>query len=124
MKTNPLATTVQALLASGKGLLAADESFPTIAKRFQEFGIPDTEENRRTYRDLLFTTRGLNAFISGAILFDETIRQRTNDGRTMPEALARRGIVPGIKVDAGAVIRSRTSPARKSPRGSTACGNG
>jgi fructose-bisphosphate aldolase class I len=103
MKTTPLAATVRALLAPGKGLLAADESFPTIEKRFAEYNIPSSEENRRAYRDLLFTTRGLSAFISGAILFDETMRQRTGDGRTMPEALARRGIVPGIKVDAGAV---------------------
>jgi fructose-bisphosphate aldolase class I len=103
MKKTPLAATVQALLAPGKGLLAADESFPTIGKRFDEYAIPSTEENRRAYRELLFTTRGLGDFISGAILFDETMRQRTADGRTMPEALAKRGIVPGIKVDAGAV---------------------
>lgn len=101
MKAPPPAETVQALLAPGKGLLAADESFPTIERRFRDFNIPSTEETRRAYRELLFTTRGLNRFISGAILFDETMRQRTRDGRTMPEALAGRGIVPGIKVDAG-----------------------
>ena len=78
MKTNPLATTVQALLASGKGpFWRRMRAFPTIAKRFQEFAIPDTEENRRAYRDLLFTTRGLNKYISGVILFDETMRQKT-----------------------------------------------
>lgn len=98
---NPLAATIRALLAPGKGLLAADESFPSIEKRFAEYHLPSTEENRRAYRDLLFTTRGLGDYISGAILFDETLRQRTADGRTMPEALGRRGIVPGIKVDAG-----------------------
>jgi fructose-bisphosphate aldolase, class I len=103
MKPTSLAATVRSLLAPGKGLLAADESFPSIEKRFAEYGLPSTEDLRRAYRDLLFTTRGLNKFISGAILFDETMRQRTDDGRTMPEALARRGIIPGIKVDAGAV---------------------
>jgi fructose-bisphosphate aldolase class I len=101
MKTNPLASTVQALLAPGKGLLAADESFPTIEKRFVEYGIPDTEENRRAYRDLLFTAPGLAKSISGVILFDETMRQRTSRGVLFPEALARRGMVPGIKVDGG-----------------------
>jgi fructose-bisphosphate aldolase class I len=103
MKTTSLAATIRALLAPGKGLLAADESFPSIEKRFAQYGLSSTEDNRRAYRDLLFTTRGLNRFISGAILFDESMRQRTNDGRTMPETLARRGIIPGIKVDAGAV---------------------
>lgn len=103
MNTTTLAATVRALLVPGKGLLAADESFPSIEKRFQEYNIPSTEENRRAYRDLLFTTHGLKEFISGAILFDETMRQKTSDGRMMPEALVKRGIVPGIKVDAGAV---------------------
>jgi fructose-bisphosphate aldolase, class I len=103
MKTTSLESTVQALLAPGKGILAADESLPTIGKRFKEFGIPSTEENHRAYRDMLFAAPGLNEFISGVILFDETIRQRTNRGARMPEALAALGIVPGIKVDAGAV---------------------
>ena len=101
MKTNPLASTVQAMLAPGKGLLAADESFPTIEKRFVEYGIASTEENRRAYRDLLFTTRGLKQAISGVILFDETLRQRTSRGVPFPLFLAREGIVPGIKVDGG-----------------------
>jgi len=96
-------STVQALLAPGKGILAADESLPTIGKRFKEFDIPSTEENRRAYRDLLFTAPGLNEFISGVILVDETLRQRTHRGARMPEALAALGIVPGIKVDAGTV---------------------
>jgi len=93
-------STVAALLASGKGLLAADESFPTIGKRFAALNIPSTEENRRAYRGLLFTTPGLSEFISGGILFDETIRQKIG-GALTPETLARQAIVPGIKVDAG-----------------------
>ena len=96
-----LEATAQALLVPGKGLLAADESFPTIEKRFKDFQIPSTEENRRAYRELLFTTPGVNEFISGVILFDETIRQKIGDV-SMPEALARQGIIPGIKVDGGA----------------------
>lgn len=95
-----LESTVQALLAPGKGLLAADESFPTIGKRFQALAIPSTEETRRAYREMLFTTPGLSEFISGVILFDETIRQSI-DGIPMPEALARQGMIPGIKVDKG-----------------------
>jgi len=98
-----LDSTAKALLAPGKGLLAADESLPTIGRRFEAFDIPSTEENRRAYRDLLFTTRGLGECISGAILFDETIRQKTLSGAPMPEWLAARGIIPGIKVDGGAV---------------------
>jgi len=98
-----LTSTVQALLASGRGILAADESSPTIAKRFKDIDIPSTEENRRAYRDMLFTTPELGQFISGVILFDETIRQKLKDGTPMAEALAKQGIVPGIKVDEGAV---------------------
>ena len=90
-------------MAPGRGLLAADESFPTIAKRFGEYAIPDTEENRRAYRDLLFTTPGLAAAISGVILFDETMGQRTKAGELFPAELTARGMIPGIKVDAGAV---------------------
>jgi fructose-bisphosphate aldolase class I len=97
----PLESTVQELLAPGKGILAADESFPTLEKRFKEFAIPSTEESRRTYRELLFTTPGLDESISGVILFDETIRQKTSSGTPLPELLAARGIIPGIKVDEG-----------------------
>ena len=93
-------STVTALLAPGKGILAADESFPTIEKRFKALNVPSTEENRRAYRELLFTTPGLNAFISGVILFDETIRQKSG-GVSIPEVLARQGMIPGIKVDLG-----------------------
>jgi len=95
-----LEATAGALLTSGKGILAADESFPTIEKRFKALDIPCTEENRRAYRELLFTTPGLGEFIGGVILFDETIRQKIG-GVTMPEVLARQSIVPGIKVDKG-----------------------
>ena len=93
----------RALLAPGKGLLAADESFPTIGKRFKVLDIPSTEESRRSYREMLFTTPGLGDFISGVILFDETIRQRGQDGVPLAEFLASQGILPGIKVDKGTV---------------------
>jgi fructose-bisphosphate aldolase class I len=96
-------TVVAALLASGKGILAADESFPTIEKRFKALNIPATEGNRRAYREMLFTTPGLNEFISGVILFDETIRQKTNEGVPFAEYLVRQGMIPGIKVDRGTV---------------------
>jgi len=96
-----LESTVAALLAPGKGILAADESFPTIGKRFAAFAIPSTGENRRLYRQLLFTTPGLGDSISGVILFDETTRQRGASGASMPEALAGHQMVPGIKVDTG-----------------------
>jgi fructose-bisphosphate aldolase class I len=94
--------TARALVADGKGILAADESSGTIAKRFADIGVESTEESRRAYRDLLFTTEGAEQFISGVILFDETIRQRSADGTPFPQLLASRGIVPGIKVDRGA----------------------
>lgn len=103
MTTNTSESTVREVLAEGKGILAADESFPTIGKRFEELGIPSTEVTRRAYREMLFTTAGLGESISGAILFDETIRQKTSDGRKMTEVLQSQGIVPGIKVDEGAV---------------------
>ncbi len=92
----------RSLVPPGKGILAADESSPTIEKRFKAVAIPSTEENRRAYRELLFTTPGISEFISGVILYDETIRQRAVDGTPFPEVLSRQGIVPGIKVDAGA----------------------
>jgi fructose-bisphosphate aldolase class I len=99
-----LVTTAQALVAPGKGILAADESFPTIGRRFTALKIPVSEEKRRAYRALLFSTPSLGDFISGAILFDETLRQRTKDGRaTLPRILVRQGIIPGIKVDQGTV---------------------
>ena len=90
------------LVASGKGILAADETVPTLTKRFDTLGIQSTEDSRRTYRDMLFTAAGIEEFISGAIMYDETIRQRSSGGTPLPQVLASRGIVPGIKVDTGA----------------------
>jgi fructose-bisphosphate aldolase class I len=99
--TGSLEETAQALVASGKGILAADESLSTIGKRFDPLGIPSTVETRRAYREMLFTTPGLSEFVSGVILFDETIRQAGGAGR-LAEILTRAGIIPGIKVDTGA----------------------
>jgi len=90
------------IVAPGKGILAADESSPTIKKRFDSIGVESTEPNRRAYRELLFTTAGAEEHISGVILFDETIRQSAADGTPFPKLLAGKGILPGIKVDAGA----------------------
>lgn len=92
----------RALVADGKGILAADESDGTIKKRFDSIGVESTEENRRAYRDMLFTTPGAEEFISGVILFDETIRQQASDGTPFPRLLESKGIIPGIKVDKGA----------------------
>jgi fructose-bisphosphate aldolase class I len=92
----------KALVAPGKGILAADESDGTIKKRFDSIGVESTEENRRAYRELLFTTEGNEEFISGVILFDETIRQSASEGTPFPQLLENRGIIPGIKVDKGA----------------------
>jgi fructose-bisphosphate aldolase class I len=94
--------TAKALVAEGKGILAADESTGTIKKRFDSIDLESTEENRRAYRDLLFTTPGVEEYISGVILYDETIRQSALDGTPFPKLLADKGIIPGIKVDLGA----------------------
>ena len=102
MNVSELAATARAIVAPGKGILAADESSGTIKKRFDKIGVESTEENRRFYRDLLFTTEGVEEFISGVILFDETIRQSTSDGVPFPKVLADKGVIPGIKVDKGA----------------------
>src|ERR671936_785577 len=91
-----------AIVAEGKGILAADESEGTIKKRFDSIGVESTEENRRGYRDMLFTTDGAADYISGVILFDETIRQSSADGTSFPKLLEQQGIIPGIKVDNGA----------------------
>jgi fructose-bisphosphate aldolase class I len=90
------------LVAPGKGILAADESTPTIQKRFDAIGVDSTEETRRAYRELLFTTPGVEAFISGVILFDETLRQNAAEGRPFPHLLDQKGVLAGIKVDKGA----------------------
>lgn len=102
MVHNELHETAKALVAPGKGFLAADESEGTIKKRFVPIGLESTEEHRRTYREMLFTTPGAEEYISGVILFDETIRQSASDGTPFAELLASKGIVPGIKVDKGA----------------------
>jgi len=96
--------TARALVAPGKGILAADESSPTIAKRFASIGVESTESNRRDYRELLFRASGAEEFISGVILFDETIRQQAADGTRLVEVLEKSGIIPGIKVDTGAKV--------------------
>ena len=97
-----LQDTAKAMVTAGKGILAMDESDPTINKRFKQVGIENTPENRYAWRALLITTPNLANYIGGAILFDETIRQSTADGTPFPQYLAKQGIVPGIKVDKGA----------------------
>ena len=97
-----LAKIARAIVAPGKGILAADESSPTIKKRFDSIGAESTEENRRAYRQMLFTTQGAEQFVSGVILFDETLRQSADDGTPFPKLLSEKGIIPGIKVDKGA----------------------
>ena len=102
MPSNDLIAVAKAMVAPGKGLLAADESTGTIEKRFNSIKVENTEENRRAYRDLLFTTKDLGKYISGVILYDETLRQKSADGTSFVELLKKQGIMPGIKVDAGA----------------------
>jgi fructose-bisphosphate aldolase class I len=99
---NSMHETARALVAERKGILAADESTGTIAKRFDSIGVASTEDARRRYRQLLFTTPGLGEHISGTILFDETIRQSADDGRSFVDVLTQAGVIPGIKVDTGA----------------------
>ena len=102
MAAHELQQIAQAIVAEGKGILAADESGGTIKKRFDSIGVESTEDNRRAYRDMLFTTEGVEEYISGVILFDETIRQESLDGTPFPKLLESKGIIPGIKVDTGA----------------------
>ncbi len=102
MSSSDLVAVAQAMVAEGKGILAIDESTGTIAKRFKSINVACTEENRRAYREMLLTTPGLGKHISGAILFDETIRQSTRDGRSFVSVMEEAGIMPGIKVDTGA----------------------
>jgi fructose-bisphosphate aldolase class I len=97
-----LSKTAAAMVAKGKGVLAADESSGTCETRFKSINTPCTEENRRAYRGLLFTTPGIEQYVSGVILYDETIRQKTNDGALFPDYMVKKGILPGIKVDTGA----------------------
>jgi fructose-bisphosphate aldolase class I len=97
-----LKSTAQAMVEPGRGILAADESTPTIGKRFAKLGIESTEENRRSYREMFFTADRISDYVSGVILYDETIRQSASDGTPFPQLLKSMGIVPGIKVDTGA----------------------
>lgn len=101
MSPTSMVDTAQALVAVGKGILAADESTPTMARRLATVGVESTEDVRRAYREILFTTEKLSDHVSGVILFDETIRQRASDGRPFPQILSEAGIIPGIKVDIG-----------------------
>jgi fructose-bisphosphate aldolase, class I len=102
MINDNLRSVAQAIVAKQKGVLAADESNATIKKRFDVIKVESTEDNRRRYREILFTTEGIERYIGGVILFDETLRQGTRDGTPFAELLSSRGIVPGIKVDKGA----------------------
>ena len=102
MSSSHLESVARALVAGGKGILAADETVPTLTKRFQTLGIQSTEQSRRTYREMLFTCPNAAEFISGAIMYDETIRQKSSDGRPLAEVLKAQDIIPGIKVDTGA----------------------
>ncbi|VAW83503.1 Fructose-bisphosphate aldolase class I [hydrothermal vent metagenome] len=98
-----LENTIRDIVQEGRGILAADESSPTIAKRFSAIDVESTEETRRTWRSLLVTTEGLGKYISGIILFEETLGQKTDEGKTIPEAAWAQKIVPGIKVDKGKI---------------------
>lgn len=103
MSWNSLPEIANAMVEKGRGILAADESTPTCTKRFDSIGVDSTEANRNAYRNMLFTTPGMEEFISGVILFDETLRQSTlKDGTPFPEYLTNLNVIPGIKVDKGA----------------------
>jgi fructose-bisphosphate aldolase, class I len=102
MNTQELAATAHAMVAKHRGILAADESTSTIGKRFNSIKLESTEESRRTYREMLFTTPGASEYISGVILYDETLRQKTKGGVPFPAYLSQQGMIPGIKVDTGA----------------------
>jgi fructose-bisphosphate aldolase class I len=116
MDVRQLENTAKELVPEGKGLLAADESFGTIEKRFNAVGIESSEESRRQYREMLFSTGGIGEYLSGVILFDETIRQNASDGTPLPEVLESQGIIPGIKVDKSTVALP-LSPSEKYTQG-------
>ena len=103
MNLQELEKTARALVAPGKGILAADESFGTIGKRFEAVGIESSEDSRRAYREMLFTTPNIGEYLSGVILFEETLRQKASDGRPLAKVLEDQGIIPGIKVDKSTV---------------------
>jgi fructose-bisphosphate aldolase, class I len=102
MMSHDLQSVALTLVATGKGILAADETIPTLTRRFDALGIQSTENSRRTYREMLFTTPGAAEFISGVIMQDETIRQKSSEGTPLAQVLSNQGILPGIKVDTGA----------------------
>jgi fructose-bisphosphate aldolase class I len=102
MTSDDLESVALSLVADGKGILAADETVPTLTRRFDALGIKSTEESRRTYREMLFTSPGAAEFISGVIMYDETIRQKSSRGAPLAQAIAIQGVLPGIKVDTGA----------------------
>jgi fructose-bisphosphate aldolase class I len=110
-------------VSPGQGILAADESFDTIGKRFEAVGIEPSEESRRAYREMLFTTGGIGEFLSGVILFDETIRQNASDGTPLPEVLRNQGVIPGIKVDKS-TVNMPLSPNEKFTQGLDGLGDG
>jgi fructose-bisphosphate aldolase, class I len=116
MSTTELFKTIDSIKQAGKGILAADESTPTIQKRFAAIGVESTEDNRRSYRELLFTAPEIEKYISGVILFEETLYQKTKDGVAFPKILSDRGIIPGIKVDKG-TIDLMSSPGDKITEG-------
>src|SRR5436190_22708065 len=99
MTSHDLEEIALALVSDGKGILAADETVPTLTRRFDTLGIKSTEESRRTYREMLFTSPGVAEFISGVIMYDETIRQKSSQGMPLAAALAIQGVLPGIKDD-------------------------
>lgn len=103
-----LQATINTIAVKGKGILAADESSPTITKRFQAVGVESTEDTRRAYREMLISTPDFNKFIAGVILFEETLNQKTSQGISFPEALKNMGVVPGVKVDKGLILLPNT----------------
>lgn len=103
MNVETLEKTARELVSPGRGILAADESTGTIGKRFDAAGIDSTEESRRAYREMLFTTEGIGEYLSGVILYEETLRQKASDGRSLPQVLLDHGVIPGIKVDKSTV---------------------
>ena len=113
MASNELHETARALVADNKGILAADESSGTIKKRFDSIDLESTEESRRAYRDMLFTTAGLEEYVSGVILYDETLRQASADGTPFAKLLADKGIIPGHQ---GGYSAPRSSPSRPARR--------
>jgi fructose-bisphosphate aldolase class I len=110
--SHELESIAAALVADGKGILAADETSPTLTKRFEALGIQSTVESRRAYREMLFTVPGASDFISGVIMYDETIRQKGSAGIPLTHVLAKQGVVPGIKVDTGAKILAGSADER------------